>query len=141
MIGRALNIERMPTIASAMPAPPIWRPVLTTSRHGVVLRSSTRLWATTSNDMSGALLRQGFAEQPLRAEDQDHHEKREGDEIAQLIGGRNAEPVEEKRGPDRFDDAEKEAAEHRAGNIADAAEHGGAECLDAGKKPHIEIDL
>src|SRR5262249_32837886 len=106
MIGRPLNMVRMPTIASAMPVPPIARPLLTTRRQGVVLRSSTRLWATTSNDMSGALPGQGFAEQSLRSEDQDHHEKREGDEIAQLIGRRYAEPVKKKGRPDRFDDAE-----------------------------------
>src|SRR5262249_20786348 len=141
MIGRALNMERMPTMASAMPVPPISRPVLTTSRHPVVLRSSIRLWATTSNDMSGSLPRQSFAEQSLRAEDQDHHEKREGDEVAQLIGRRNAEPIEKERRSHRFDDAEKEATEHRPGNIAYAAEHSGAEGLDAGKKAHVEIDL
>src|SRR6516164_8043472 len=91
--------------------------------------------------MSGALSRQSLAEQSLRAEDQDNHKKRKGHEIAQLIGRRNAEPIEKKRRPHRFDDAEKEAAEHRAGNIAYAAEHGGAEGLDARKKAHVEIDL
>src|SRR5579862_8036961 len=43
----------------------------------------------------GSLLRHALAEDPMRSEDQDHDEEREGDEITQLIGGGDADTVEE----------------------------------------------
>ena len=68
-------------------------------------------------------------------------QQREGDQVAQLVGRRNAEAVEEQGRADRFDDAQKHAADHRAGNVADAAEHRRAERLDARQEAHEEVDL
>src|SRR5882672_11012138 len=89
----------------------------------------------------GSLLRHALAKDPVRPEDQDHDEEREGDEIAQLIGRGDADAVEEEGGAHGFHEAEEEAAEHGAGDAADAAQHGGAERLDARREVHEEIDL
>src|SRR3954454_11928240 len=113
MIGRPLNIDRIPTMASATPVPPTRTPVLTAWRHPVVFRLSTRLDATTSKDIpipsrSGPLLGERFAEEALRPEHQNHDEQREGNQVPQLVRGGNAQAIKEKRRAHRLDDAEKE---------------------------------
>src|SRR5215208_7168695 len=97
MIGRPLNMDRMPTMARAIAVAPTCRPVTTACRHAVVLRCSTRLDATTSKDMLRPLrlrplLGECLAQQALRTEHQHHHEERESDQIAKLVGCRNTEP-------------------------------------------------
>ncbi len=108
MIGRLLNIDRMPTKASASPIPPVCSPVLITSRQGVVLRCFEPArgddFKRHAVSPSRSLLDERFAEQALRPEHQHHDEKREGHEVAQLVGRGNAEAVKEQGRPDRFDD-------------------------------------
>ena len=50
-------------------------------------------------------------------------------------------PSRNRAGPIELDDAEKEAADHRARYVADAAEHRRRERLDARNEARIEIDL
>src|SRR3954453_15569230 len=63
-----------------------------------------------------------FAEQPLRSQGQDQDEHDEGEDVlvmgAEDAAGQRADVA----GAERFDKAEQHAADHRAGEVADAAE-------------------
>ena len=78
---------------------------------------------------------------PRRPDDEDDDEDGEGDDVPQLVRAGNAVAGEEQVRPDLLEDAEHEAAEHRADDVADAAEHGRREGLDAGDEAHREEDL
>src|SRR5215475_10858097 len=74
----------------------------------------------------------GAAEQAGRHEDQYHDQDRERGDVLVLdreIGR-----------PEGLDQADRKAPHHRAGQRADAAEHGRGECLDAGDEAHEEVD-
>src|SRR5205814_8365469 len=79
------------------------------------------------------LLRLIFSEQARRAEEKDGDEDHEGDGVAVI---REAAAADE-----RFDDADGQAADDGARNIADAAEDGGDECFQSGHDAHERIDL
>src|SRR5215813_9966935 len=72
----------------------------------------------------------GPAEDPLRQENHHDGKDREGGDI--LVGERDV------FAPQGFDDADQEAAQHRAGERADAAEHRRRERLYAGREAVIE---
>lgn len=78
------------------------------------------------------LFHAGFAEQAGGAEEQDDDEDGEGDGV--LVGGPLAAVHE------GLDGAEEQAAEGGAGDVADAAEHGGDEGLEAGHDAHQRVD-
>src|SRR3954465_5337018 len=48
-----------------------------------------------------------------------------GDALGQRLGGAEVGEIADVAGAERLDDAEQHAAEHRARDVADAAEHGG----------------
>src|SRR5262245_10745169 len=146
----------MPTTVRNTPRTPIWAPVCSTKGHGVTRRSSTRLDATTSNDIqtshcgerailprdpSRPLPCQGLAEKPLRPEHENQNQHGERYEIAQLIGCSDADTVEKQGRADRLDHAQEESARHGSRNIADSAQHSGAERLDARQETREEINL
>ena len=57
-----------------------------------------------------------------------------------LVRARDAEPGEDEVGSNRFNHAEKQAAEHGARDIADAAKHSRREGFDAGDETHEKVD-
>src|SRR6267154_1876269 len=75
----------------------------------------------------------GPTEQASRKEDQHDDQDRERRHI--LVFDRKI------RRPQRLDQTDGEPPQHRARQRTDAAEHGRGECLDAGDKAHVEIDL
>src|SRR5205807_2067011 len=79
------------------------------------------------------LFRLGLAEEAGRAEQQDEHHHHEGDGVA--VAGELAAADE------GFDHADEQAADDRAGDVADAAQHRGGERFDAGHDAHERVDL
>src|SRR6185369_789832 len=79
------------------------------------------------------LLRAELAEQAGRAHEQDDDEEREGDAVAV---GRERVPRDVLLG-----EAEREAAHHGAGHVADAAEDRGDEGLEAERQAHERVHL
>ena len=53
-------------------------------------------------------------------------------DVLELVGRRHTEAVEEQRGTDRLELTQEDAADHGAGDVADAAQDGRREGLDAG---------
>src|SRR5665213_4628224 len=100
------------------------------------------LWSTSGtsgNNRSGAsrrerrtagftlnFLRHSFAKQARRSENQDQDEDREDHDVGPLRALRNVLRRE------RLDQADQEAAEHRARDVTDAAEYRGRKSLEAG---------
>ena len=77
----------------------------TTQRWCIIARTPTaEMWtapAPTINPLvigrfmfSGSLLHDTLAQQSLRTEDQHHDQQREGDQVAQLVGRRDAQSIE-----------------------------------------------
>src|SRR5690606_25253305 len=62
------------------------------------------------------------------------HQDREGDYVLEL------EVKAEDNRPQRLDEAQEQAAEHCAGDVADAAQDGGGEGLQPGYEAHVVID-
>src|SRR5207247_2759610 len=81
-----------------------------------------------------------LAQQALGSEDEDHDEHREGEDVLVLGAERAARQQRQIGGREGLEQAEHEAADHRARNIADAAEHGGGERLQPGNEPGVGID-
>src|SRR5690348_9197240 len=105
-------------------------------------------------------VRNTLAEQPRRPEDQDQdqHDEREhvlvvrAEELEMRIAGAalrdRVKPARQSAkigeladvaGAERLDDAHQKTAEHRAGEIADAAEHGGREGLEPEQETHLIV--
>ena len=78
---------------------------------------------------------QPLAEDAGRSEDQDEHEHHEGDDVGPLRCRCTATARDED-----LDLAEQQAADHGAADVADAAEHGRGERLDAGHEAHGVAD-
>src|SRR5919108_1154630 len=92
--------------------------------------SRTSCSSVTPTLTSCALPRHALAEETRRPEDEDEDKHREGHHVLQLAHGRDPQARQEQDGPDGLDLAEEDAAQHRARNVADAAQHGGREGLD-----------
>src|SRR3954452_3157833 len=78
------------------------------------------------------LLDRGLAEQAGGQEDQDHDQDAEGGHVLVL----QAEIAR----PERLDQAEHQAAQHRSGNGADPAQDRGGEGLHAGEEADEKVD-
>ena len=74
-----------------------------------------------------------LAEDAGRLEDEDEGQDQEDEEL------RPAGVAQGGRGV--LDEADDEAAEHGAGDVADAAEDGGGERLESGVEPEVEADI
>src|SRR2546430_4420479 len=81
-----------------------------------------------------------FAQEPLRTEDQDEDQHGEGEDV--LVLGAERPPRQERQvgGGERLEQAEDEASGHRAGDVADAAQHGRGEGLEAGSEARVGVD-
>src|SRR3989454_5119718 len=81
-----------------------------------------------------------LAQQALGSEDEDHDEHREGEDV--LVLGAERSPREQGQigGGEGLEQPEHEPAEHRAGDVADAAEHGRGEGLQPRNEPGVGID-
>src|SRR4051812_35074680 len=86
---------------------------------------------------SGAI-RHALAEQALRAQRQheDQHDERE--DVLVVRAEHAAGDLADVAGAERLDQAQQHAAQHGAGQVADAAEHGRREGLEAGGEAHRE---
>src|SRR5690348_16993546 len=124
------NIPRQVTTISLRILEIAWKPISGRNRPKAISAVSpasrnaaaTGFGAFMTSGMSD-LLDVRTAEQALRQEDQRDRKHREGGDV--LV-------VEREVGrPHRLDQADEDAADHRAGQRADAAEHGGGEGLDA----------
>src|SRR5438270_7032798 len=100
------------------------------------LHQASEIAPPTTRRTSGAF-RRSFAEQPLGAEHEDEDEDGEDDRLR---------PVASRRVPDEplvegLDESDENCAEHRAGQVADAAEDGGRERDQAELVARVVPDL
>src|SRR5512146_770372 len=77
------------------------------------------------------LLGNVLAQQAVWAEDQDEDEDREGEDILVFRTRRSGRKDREVGAGKGFEHAKDNAAQQRAGKIADAPQHGGGKCLQA----------
>ena len=80
-----------------------------------------------------------FAKQPRRPEHQHDDQHDEGEDVLVVAAEEAAGQVADVARPQRLDQAEQHAAEHRPGQVADAAEHGGGEGLEAEHETHLVV--
>src|SRR5690606_17234007 len=128
------NCQAMKGAAMAM--------MMISQRAAVGLRLPSQGTAATSSFMFRARsgpVRHAFAEQSGGAEDQHQAEDDEGEDV--LVGR-----VEEAEGEvldvaraEGFDQAEHDAAEHGAAQVADAAQHRGGEGLEPRHEAHAVV--
>lgn len=78
-----------------------------------------------------------FAEQAGGLEHQHDDQHDEGEDVLVMAAEEAAAQVADIARPQRLDDAEQDAAGHRAGEVADTAEHGGGKRLEAEHEAHL----
>src|SRR5437764_13652976 len=81
-----------------------------------------------------------FAEEALRTEDQNQDEDGEGEDVLVLGAEGTAGEQRQVGGRERLQKPEHDPPQHRAWDIADAAEHGRRERLQAGNEPRVWVD-
>ena len=77
-----------------------------------------------------------FAQQARRPQRQHEDQHDEGEDVLVVAAQHAAGEVADVAGAELFDQAEQDAADHRAAEIADAAEHRRREGLQAGQEAH-----
>src|SRR5438034_656460 len=112
------------------------------ARPGPAVRSSDRATHSSTpicgpaggvgaRSLTSDLLHHGRPEQPGRAEEHEDDQDREHDQILERRG--------EVADRERLDHADDHPAEHRAGDVADPADDGGREGLQAGAEAHVRL--
>src|SRR5882672_1353259 len=103
-----------------------------TSSTRAVNRKTPSLFFMVSLSAIGHAL----TEQALRSygEHEDQHD--EGEDVLVVAAQHAAGQAADVAGAERLDQAEQDTADHRAGEVADAAEHRSSESLQPGQKPH-----
>src|SRR3954470_11929212 len=93
--------------------------------------SANRVMAWRSGAIGDAL-----AEQALRAQREHQDEHDEGEDVLVVAAENAAGEVADVAGTERLDQAEQDAADHRTGEVADAAEDGSGERLQPRQEAH-----
>src|ERR1700730_12598121 len=88
------------------------------------LRSAYSRWARS------CFFRHALAEDALRPEDQERDQHQEGETV--LVGYRNIGRAK------RFDDAKRQPADDRAGDVAEATDDGRRESLHRDRRSHLD---
>src|SRR5688572_33408186 len=81
-----------------------------------------------------------LAEETSGPEDQEEDQHREREDVLVLRAERAAGEQRQVGRGERLEQAEDEPADHRAGNVSDAAEHGGGEGLQSRNESRVRID-
>src|SRR5512134_3224034 len=101
-------------------------PGSTTSRKATATKTSSLFFNRLSRTVGHP-----FAEQALRAHGQHEDQHDEGEDVLIVAAEHAAGQCADVAGAERLDQPEQHAAHHRAGQVADAAEHRGGERLQS----------
>src|SRR5437762_5412421 len=114
--------------------PACWAMSGRTSNASAARRKTTSLFFMMSP--SSGTVGHTLTEQALRAQRQDENEHDEGEDVGVVAAQHPAGELADVAGAERLDQAEQHTADHRARQVADAAEHRRGEGLQTRQKAH-----